>query len=263
MEMLSECLTALDQYGLRSFGIGERGLPGATNTRGGAPINLCNMTVLIGSGMLRNILFGLISLSTGFFLALSLALLKSRTEWYLTGPARVMIYTFRGTPLLIQFFIGYLIFASFGLGVFRTAAYGASVVLFFNTACYAAEILYGAYRAVPNSDLEAARAYALSPFDRFRDVTFPTMMRLAWPAYTNEAIFLFHATTIVFLGAGFPVRRQSGDALYYAQYFAERTFNPFIAYPIVALYFVLATAILILMMRTVQVYLNRHLRNAR
>ena len=73
----------------------------------------------------------------------------------------------------------------------------------------------------------------------------------------------FHATTIVFLGAGFPVRRQSGDALYYAQYFAERTFNPFIAYPIVALYFVLATAILILMMRTVQVYLNRHLRNAR
>ena len=263
MEMLSECLTALDQYGLRSFGIGERGLPGTTNTRGGAPINLCNMTVLIGSGMLRNILFGLISLSTGFFLALSLALLKSRSEWYLTGPARVMIYTFRGTPLLIQFFIGYLIFASFGLGVFRTAAYGASVVLFFNTACYAAEILYGAYRAVPNSDLEAARAYALSPFDRFRDVTFPTMMRLAWPAYTNEAIFLFHATTIVFLGAGFPVRRQGGDALYYAQYFAERTFNPFIAYPIVALYFVLATAILILIMRTVQVYLNRHLRNAR
>ena len=127
MEMLSECLIALEQYGLRSFGIGERGLPGATNTRGGAPINLCNMTVLIGSGMLRNILFGLISLSTGFFLALSLALLKSRNEWYLTGPARVMIYTFRGTPLLIQFFIGYLIFASFGLGVFRTAAYGASV----------------------------------------------------------------------------------------------------------------------------------------
>ena len=59
------------------------------------------------------------------------------------------------------------------------------------------------------------------------------------------------------------MRRQSGDALYYAQYFAERTFNPLIAYTIVALYLVLATAILILMMRTVQVYLNRHLRNAR
>jgi polar amino acid transport system permease protein len=59
------------------------------------------------------------------------------------------------------------------------------------------------------------------------------------------------------------VRRQSGDALYYAQYFAERTFNPFIAYPIVGLFFVAVTAMLILLMRTVQVYLNRHLRNER
>ncbi len=263
MEVLNDCLVAFDSYALRSFGIGERSLPGSTNTKGGAPINMCNITVLIGSGMLRNILFGVVSLGTGFFLALSLALLKARDEWYLSVPARALIYTFRGTPLLIQFFIGYLIFTSLGAGGFRTAAYGASVVLFFNTACYAAEILYGAYRAVPNNDLEAARAFALSPFDRFRDVTFPTMMRLAWPAYTNEAIFLFHATTIVFLGAGFPVRRQSGDALYYAQYFAERTFNPFIAYPIVALYFIAATAVLILMMRTVQVMLNRHLRNER
>ena len=263
MEFVNECITAFDSYALRSFGIGERGLPGSTNTKGGSPINLCNITVLIGSGMLRNILFGAIALSTGFFLALSLALLKARDEWFLNLPARAFIYTFRGTPLLIQFFIGYLIFASLGAGVFRTAAYGASVVLFFNTACYSAEILYGAYRAVPNNDLEAARAFALSPFDRFRDVTFPTMMRLAWPAYTNEAIFLFHATTIVFLVAGFPVRRQSGDALYYAQYFAERTFDPFIAYPIVALYFVAVTAVLLLMMRMVQVSLNRHLRNER
>jgi len=262
MEFINDCLVAFDQYALRSFGLGERSLPGATNARGG-PITLCNMTVLIGSGMLRNIIFGVVALATGFFLAPALALLKARNEWYLSVPARVVIYTFRGTPLLIQFFIGYLIFASLGAGVFRTAAYGASVVLFFNTACYAAEILYGAYRAVPSADLEAARAFALRPFDRFRDVTFPTMMRLAWPAYTNEAIFLFHATTLVFLGAGFPVRRQSGDALYYAQYFAERTFNPFLAYPIVGLYFVLVTAGLILIMRTVQVRLNRHLRNAR
>ncbi|MGB1148345.1 MAG: amino acid ABC transporter permease, partial [Alphaproteobacteria bacterium] len=130
MEFINECLTAFDQYALRSFGIGERGLPGSTNTSGG-PINLCNMTVLIGSGMLRNIIFGVVALCTGFFLALSLALLKSRNEWYLSMPARAVIYTFRGTPLLIQFFIGYLIFASLGAGVFRTAAYGASVVLFF------------------------------------------------------------------------------------------------------------------------------------
>ena len=119
MEMLSECLTALDQYGLRSFGIGERGLPGATNTRGGAPINLCNMTVLIGSGMLRNILFGLISLSTGFFLALSLGFLV--WKWVSSGAPRgddeslservlfwlsLLAYVWLAVGLGLRFFIG-------------------------------------------------------------------------------------------------------------------------------------------------------------
>ena len=74
--MINECLTALDNYALRSFGIGERSLPGSTNTRGGSPINMCNITVLIGSGMLRNSLWGLRSLSPGCFLALSRARLK-------------------------------------------------------------------------------------------------------------------------------------------------------------------------------------------
>jgi polar amino acid transport system permease protein len=67
------------------------------------------------------------------------------------------------------------------------------------------------------------------------------MLRLAWPAYTNEAIFLFHATTLVFF-SGFPAFAQKGDALYYANYFADKTFNPFIPYPIVAFYFILQSA---------------------
>ena len=42
---------------------------------------------------------------------------------------------------------------------------------------------------------------------------FPPPMRLAWPAYTNEAIFLFHATALVFFSS-FPAFQQRGDALY-------------------------------------------------
>ena len=64
------------------------------------------------------------------------------------------------------------------------------------------------------------------------------MLRLGWPAYTNEAIFLFHATTLVYF-SGFPAFAQKGDALYYANYFADKTFNPFIPYPIVGFYFIL------------------------
>jgi polar amino acid transport system permease protein len=84
------------------------------------------------------------------------------------------------------------------------------------------------------------------------------MMRLAWPAYTNEAIFLFHATTLVFF-SGFPAWRQQGDALYYASYFADKTFNPFIPYPILAGYFILLTLVVIGVFGWVNKRLNRHL----
>ncbi len=84
------------------------------------------------------------------------------------------------------------------------------------------------------------------------------MLRLGWPAYTNEAIFLFHATTLVFF-SGFPAFQQKGDALYYANYFADKTFNPFIPYPIVGLYFISLTLLLIWLFNSINRYLNRHL----
>ena len=84
------------------------------------------------------------------------------------------------------------------------------------------------------------------------------MLRLAWPGYTNEAIFLFHATTLVFF-SGFPAFQQKGDALYYASYFADKTFNPFVPYPIVAFYFICLTLLVIFIFGRVNLYLNRHL----
>ena len=84
------------------------------------------------------------------------------------------------------------------------------------------------------------------------------MLRLAGPAYTNEAIFLFHATTLVFF-SGFPAIQQKGDALYYASYFADKTFNPFIPYPILAGYFIILVLIVITIFGLVNKRLNRHL----
>ena len=88
------------------------------------------------------------------------------------------------------------------------------------------------------------------------------MLRLAWPAYTNEAIFLFHATTLVFF-SGFPAWQQRGDALYYANYFADKTFNPFVAYPILAGYFIALTLLIIWLFGAINRRLNRHLPQAR
>jgi polar amino acid transport system permease protein len=261
------CWETIGAYGLRSIGIGERLLPRSDFT-------LCQHFTLIGSGLIWNIYFGLFALVFGFFLANAIAMAKASRHSWLRKPAEWFIFVFRGSPLFIQFFLFYELFVLLpraGLEIplgfttitmqtdWLTKAWaGALIVLFLNTAAYSAEIFYGALQSVPKGDIEAADAYGLSGWKRFRRVLWPTMLRLAWPAYTNEAIFLFHATTLVFF-SGFPAFQQRGDALYYANYFADKTFNPFIPYPIVAFYFIILTLLLTWGFGWANRRLNRHL----
>lgn len=261
------CWETIQDYGLRSMGIGERLLPKSDFT-------LCQQFTLIGSGMIWNIYFGLFALALGFFLATAVALGKASTNPLIRKPAEWFIFVFRGSPLFIQFFLAYQAFVllprngiEIDLGIVSLTAEtrwltkawaGALVVLFLNTSAYAGEIFYGALRSVPKGELEAADAYGMTGWSKFRRITWPTMLRLAWPAYTNEAIFLFHATALVFF-SGFPAWRQQGDALYYANYFADKTFNPFIPYPIFAGYFILLTLCVITGFGLINKRLNRHL----
>lgn len=260
---MNQCLHTIQDYGLRAIGIGERLLPRGDYT-------LCQQVTLIGSGLLWNIYFAALALFFGFFLANALAVAKASSNPVLRKPAEAFIFLFRGSPLFIQFFLAYqalVLLPRGGLDLFGlllpthwlTRAWaGALIVLVLNTAAYSAEIFYGALRNVPKGEVEAADAYGMTGWKRFRRVLWPTAMRLAWPSYTNEAIFLFHATTLVFFSA-FPAFQQQGDALYYASYFADKTFNPFVAYPIVAGYFIAMTLVLIGVFGLVNRRLNRHL----
>ena len=249
------CLETIQAYGLRAVGIGERLLPRDDFT-------VCQQFTLIGSGMIWNIYFGVLALFFGFFIAHAAALGKASANPIARKSAEWFILIFRGSPLFIQFFLAYFFFLTLkqaGYASFMTSAQaGALLVLILNTAAYSGEILYGALMTVPKGDIEAADAYGMTGSKRFLRITWPTMLRLAWPAYTNEAIFLFQATTLVFF-SGFPTWRQQGDALYYASYFADKTFNPFVPYPILALYFVILTLCVIFLFGAVNRRLNRHL----
>ncbi|WP_299962889.1 ABC transporter permease subunit [uncultured Roseobacter sp.] len=253
------CWQTVQDYGLRAVGIGERLLPREDFT-------LCQQFTLIGSGMIWNIYFGLVALTFGFFLATALAMGKNAQNPLLRKPAIWFIFIFRGSPLFIQFFFAYFLFLNLKsvapfFDPFSAAWLGALIVLFLNTAAYSGEIFYGALQSIPKGDLEAADAYGLSGWARFRRIVWPTMLRLAWPAYTNEAIFLFHATALVFF-SGFPAWQQRGDALYYASYFADKTFNPFVPYPILALYFIAFTLVIVSVFGLINGRLNKHLPNA-
>ena len=264
---MSDCLQSFSDYGLRSLGYGLRALPQSD-------ISFCDQLALIGGGMIWNVYFAVLAVIAGFCFATLLALALASPKKYLRSPASWFVLIFRGTPLFIQFFFAYELFVllpkldfAIDLGLLQLsensrmlsrAAFGALMVLFLNTSAYSAQIFYGAYTTVPRADTETALAYGMGYWQAFRKVQWPTMLRLSWPSYTNEAIFLFHATTLVFFSS-FPAWRQEGDAFYYANYLAEKTFNPFVPYPIIAAYFIAITLLIIAIFGLVNKRLNRHL----
>ena len=72
------CLTTIQDYALRSIGLGKRLLPSSD-------ITVCEQFTLIGSGLIWNIYFGFLALLVGFFLACALALGKnSHVAWLLS-----------------------------------------------------------------------------------------------------------------------------------------------------------------------------------
>ena len=156
-------------------------------------------------GALLTVEITALSVAIGLALAVPLALMRVARNPLLRWPVYVYIFYFRGTPLLVQIFLIY-----YGSGQFRDALEAAGLWVFFreayfcavltltlNTAAYTAEILRGAIQAVPHGEIEAARACGMSGALLYRRIILPKAWRLALPAYGNEVVFLFQATSLV------------------------------------------------------------------
>lgn len=157
------------------------------------------------NGALITIELTTISVLIGLCLAVPLSLMRVSTNPFFRMLAYSFIFYFRGTPLLIQIFLIY-----YGSGqfqellsqidlwtFFREAHFCAILSLTLNTAAYTAEILRGSIQAVPFGEIEAARAAGMSTGLQYRRIILPKAFRLAWPAYTNEVVFLLQATSLV------------------------------------------------------------------
>jgi His/Glu/Gln/Arg/opine family amino acid ABC transporter permease subunit len=156
-------------------------------------------------GTLITIELTAISVMIGLCLAVPLALLRVSKNPMLWAPVYGFVFYFRGTPLLVQIFLIYYgsgqfqgFLSQIGLwSFFREAYFCAILTLTLNTAAYTTEILRGAIQGVPFGEVEAARACGMSGNLLYRRIILPKAFRLAWPAYTNEVVFLLQATSLV------------------------------------------------------------------
>jgi polar amino acid transport system permease protein len=221
---------------------------------------------LFAPAVVFNIYFAVASIPLGFVFAVFLALGKASPNPLISRLSRGYIYAFRGSPLFIQFFMLYSLALSFNVAVWKP--WGISwfvlhplfigpLVLTLNTGAYTAEIFYGALRAVPRGEIEAARAYGMSRAQQFRHVIWPNLIRLAWPAYTNEVVFLFHATAIVYFAL--PVIGNQRDLMITAKDLFERDYNAFLHFSVAALWFLASSLVVFFLFGLVYRRLMRHM----
>lgn len=215
---------------------------------------------------LYNVYFLVAAVPFGFVFALVLALAKNNKAKLISLSARTYIYAFRGSPLFIQFFMFYSISLALNPMVWKplgldwlmlSPLFIGPFVLMLNTAAYSAEIFYGALQSVPKGELEAARAVGMSKKQEFRTAIWPNMLRLAWPAYTNEIVFLFHSTTLVYFTM--PVINNQQDLMNKAGELFEKDYNLFLHFSAAALYFLVISIMIFYVCNLVYKRLTRHL----
>ena len=222
--------------------------------------------VILARPSLFNIYFALLSIPLGFPFAVGLALAKNHPNKIISNLSAGYIYAFRGSPLFIQLFMFYSIMLSLNLSVWKPLGVNEFVlhplflgplILTLNTSAYSAEIFYGALRSIPKGELEAARALGMSKMKEFRSVTWPNMIRLAWPAYTNEIVFLFHATALIYFTL--PVINEQKDLMNKAGELFEKDYNVFLHFSVAALYFLVISMIIFWVAGLIYKRLMRHL----
>ncbi len=159
-----------------------------------------------------------VSMVIGLVGAIILAMMLLSSNWVLSSLARLYVWIFRGTPLLVQLiFWGYLgIFTPsislslpFAGTLFSvptaqvvTPMVAAMLALSLNEAAYAAEIVRGGILSVPRGQVEAARSVGMTQFRAFRRVVMPQALRVIIPPMGNEVISMLKATSLVSVIAG-------------------------------------------------------------
>lgn len=154
------------------------------------------LAMLVGSAVL------------GFLFAVPLGLAQVVGPFWLRWPAAAFCTAIRGTPLLLQLWLLYYglgslfpsipgIRSSFLWPYLREAWPYGLAALTISFAAYEGEVMRGAFAGVPSGELQAGRAFGMSPFKMFRRIWMPRAIHRALPTLNGETVLQLKATPLV------------------------------------------------------------------
>ncbi|WP_268800158.1 amino acid ABC transporter permease [Pseudomonas huanghezhanensis] len=177
-----------------------------------------------------------LSMILGVIFALALTFMRQGNNRALRGFAGTWISIARNTPSLFQVYILYFGLGSFGIHISSWAALLAGITI--NNAGYLAENFRGGLKAVPDTQLRAARSLGMSAPQAYRLIVIPQLLRIVFYPLTNQMVWAVLMTSMgVIVGL-------NNDLTGVTQDYNVKTFRTFEFFAIAAvLYYLLAKLI--------------------
>ena len=198
-------------------------------------ILVSSFTKILIPGIKVTIPLTLASFAFSFLLGMILAIVQVANVSILKQAARIYIWIFRGTPLIVQLFIIFFGLPRVGITL---EAFPAAVIAFgMNLGAYNAEVFRSAIQAVPQGQMEAAQMIGLNYPQTLIRIILPQAFPIAFPSLFNNLISLLKDTS---LASSITVI----ELFTTAQQIAARTYEPFALYCEAAvIYLIFATAL--------------------
>ncbi|CDX05014.1 Inner membrane amino-acid ABC transporter permease protein YecS [Desulfitobacterium hafniense] len=179
------------------------------------------------------------AVAMGIVIGLFMALMRLSNSRILRGFAIAYIDFFRGTPLLVQILMVYFAvpqLLNFQIPDNYQFIAGISA-MGLNSGAYIAEIFRAGIQSIDKGQGEAARSLGMTQGQAMRHVILPQAFKRVIPPLGNEFIALLKDSSLVSFIA-------LQDLMYSGKLIVSRTYQPFVIYLEVALFYLAMTLIL-------------------
>ena len=146
-------------------------------------------------GVVVTVQVAVLSIALFLFLSLIAGIGRAYGGRIVRGISIVYIEVFRGTSLLVILFWMFFVMPEFGVVLSPMVAGVLGIGL--NFGAYGAEVVRGAFAAVPRGQAEATVALNMSPFRRVTRIMLPQAIGIMIPGLNNLTIELIKATSLV------------------------------------------------------------------
>lgn len=153
---------------------------------------------IITTGLVNTLQYTAVGFGLGLLGGTLLALMKLSSFPVYRWLATAYIEFFRGIPAILVFLaLGFGVSLAFGLNLSALQVAGSALGLV--ASAYIAETLRAGLQAVPQGQVEAARALGMPAWRAMVTIQIPQAFRIVLPPLTNEAILLTKDSSLIFV----------------------------------------------------------------